>query len=548
MIDCFLIGHNNLDFGNYVNIVKKMGEDSGAYRDLNLSYLRYKNRPINISQLFNHIYSHTKPHMLSETFSGTIAYLGTFLNKNNLTFDYVNSFQEEKDFLGEQLRQENILTIGITTTLYVFIFPILEIVKFIRQYNKTAKIIIGGPFISSQCRIHDDSSLQYLFQLINADFYVNSSQGEHALVSIIDALKNNKSFDSIDNIYYKSGNSYHARSKSHENNKLFENIVNWDLFSDRIGEYVSFRTSISCPFACKFCGYPEHAGKYQIVSPELIAKEMDRLNKIETIKSISIIDDTFNVPIERFKEILRMIINKRYKFRWTCNFRCQFADREMIELMKDAGCEGVFLGLESGNDQILRNMNKSSTVEKYLYGTSLLKEYEILTFGSFIIGFPGETQDTVKDTISLIKESGINFYRAQLWYCDPITPIWKERGKYNLSGSNFEWQHSTLDSKTACNLIDEIFLNIKDPIWIPQYNFYFESVLRLKDRGMTYNQVKEFVNMFNETVRERILNPSKQELSPETVQKFREIWPISNTKAVNSFIDCVSTESVCEQV
>lgn len=100
--------------------------------------------------------------------------------------------------------------------------------------------------------------------------------------------------------------------------------------------------------------------------------------------------------------------------------------------MKESGCEGVFLGIESGNNQILATMNKIASVEKYLEGIALLKEFDIVTYGSIIIGFPGETGETVQDTIGFIEDSGLDFYRAQLWYCEPITPIRKDRQKYQL--------------------------------------------------------------------------------------------------------------------
>jgi radical SAM superfamily enzyme YgiQ (UPF0313 family) len=72
-----------------------------------------------------------------------------------------------------------------------------------------------------------------------------------------------------------------------------------------------------------------------------------------------------------------MMIKNKYEFKWNSFFRCQFADREVVELMKESGCEGVFMGIESGSDKILENMNKASRIEKYYEGIALLKEYDI---------------------------------------------------------------------------------------------------------------------------------------------------------------------------
>jgi hypothetical protein len=134
-----------------------------------------------------------------------IAYLGTYLHRRGIGFDYVNSFQAEKDRLREKLEKNNILVIAIVTTFYVSVFPILEIMNFLRTCGHTARIIVGGPFIANQVRTQDEKGLRYLFETIGADFYVNSSQGEAALVKIIQALENNLPFHQIDNIYYKNG-------------------------------------------------------------------------------------------------------------------------------------------------------------------------------------------------------------------------------------------------------------------------------------------------------------------------------------------------------
>jgi radical SAM PhpK family P-methyltransferase len=540
-IDCLLIGHNDMNFGEYEESIRKMGIHSGAYRDLNLHFLQFKNKPYHLSGIFNLFYSHdeaslssVKPLSMFDSFSATIAYLASYLNRYGLIFDYVSSFQDEKEVLAEKLKQHNIQTIAITTTYYVSALPILEIIDFIRKYNSTAKIIVGGPFIATKIRsLEDPMLIEYLFKnTLGADFFVNSSQGESALVKIIQALNNGLSLDQINNIYYKSGDAYISTPTVRENNILTENMVNWDLFPHDIDEYVNIRTSISCPFSCAFCGFPEHAGKFQTAGAQDLEKELNQLARIESLKGIKFIDDTFNVPVKRYKEMLRMMIKNKYKFKWNSNFRCQFVDREMVELMKESGCEMVFLGLESGNNQILKNMNKSAHVEDYLEGIRLLKEYGIITFASFIIGFPGETEQTVKETIRFIKESGIDFFRAAVWFCEHITPIWRERERYKLFGESFEWHHATMDSKQASDFVDEIFLSIDDPLWVPLYNFDIDSIWHLIHRGIPLNKVRKLMETFNQGIREKLIDPSRREVSVSVLQQLKKCCKIRNHQSV----------------
>ena len=109
-VDCLFIGHNEMNFQDYEKEIQKMGRTSGAFRDLNLNYINYQNTPYTASDIFNLFYQgnasgssngdgsnpQRKPISLDETFSGAIAYLGSFLDRRGLTFDYVNTFQAHK--------------------------------------------------------------------------------------------------------------------------------------------------------------------------------------------------------------------------------------------------------------------------------------------------------------------------------------------------------------------------------------------------------------------------------------------------------------------
>src|SRR6185369_13411980 len=146
-----------------------------------------------------------------------------------------------------------------------------------------------------------------------------------------------------------------------------------------------------------------------------------------------------------------------YGFRWNSFYRSDHGDPATIELMSEAGCEGVFLGIESGSDQMLERMNKASRRHDYLGALEVFNRTGIQTYASLILGFPGETEETIAETVSLIEEGRPTFYRAQLWYCDPITPIWERREELGIQGSAFNWSHDTMDWRTACEHIERIF-------------------------------------------------------------------------------------------
>ena len=196
--------------------------------------------------------------------------------------------------------------------------------------------------------------------------------------------------------------------------------------------------------------------------------------------------------------------------------------------MKQAGCAGVFLGIESGSQDILQNMNKKATVNEYRRGIDLLRKAGILTFGSFIIGFPGETRESAEETIAFIRDSGIDYYRVHLWYCDPITPIWDQREQFGISGEGFSWSHDTMNCREAGDIIDNIFKTIREPVWIPQYNFDFDSLWHLLYRGMDMRSIKTFISTFNEGVAERLNNPSNREARTGLLDRMARCMPASS--------------------
>ena len=507
MIDCFFVGHNEIDFVEYEKQVKKMGSSSGAYRDLRLQYVYYEDVPYTLSDILNfYVDSCVDKFGYKNIFSATIAYLGSFLDKHKLSFDFVNTFKEEKEYLKRKLEEGEIRAIAIPTTYYVSSEAIIEIVDFIKTYNQNVKIIIGGPYIATQFKVQDEEIFKYLCKMIDADFYINSSQGEMALVNILKCIRDNAGFDCIDNIIYKKDDDYVINNMIRENNELQENPIRWKLFQDRITSHISVRTAISCPFSCAFCGFPEHAGEYQYIDEEKICCELDEVVKLNKVTCINFLDDTFNVPPDRFKRLLRKMIDRGYTFKWNSFFRCQFADEEMISLMKESGCEGVFLGIESGNQQILQNMNKRVKIEDLKKGMELLKKYDILTYASFIVGYPGETRETVQDTIDFIETMKPDFYRAQLWYCDPFTPIWNKKNEYGIVNSQFEWVHNAMSSHEAADYVDKIFCEVKNSIWLPQNNFDYPSLFMLLNNGWSIEKIKELIGLFNLGVKDNILN------------------------------------------
>jgi p-methyltransferase len=500
-LDCVVIGYNETPFEEYEALLRGYGEDSEAYRDLRFSFVNVNGRNMNYIGLLNHILATANGGELKgedELKSCDIpnlaaVYLTHYLRRRGYDARYINLFQFEKDKLAEYLECDP-LCVAITTTFYLLNLPVNEMVKFIREKNPQTKIVVGGPLIANHHRNYHEAEHNDALEDIGADIYVNESQGEHTLTLIIEALRNGGDVSKVPNIIHRQDGKLAPTAKLPEINSLDENFINWQTFAgEDLGPTVQTRTARSCAFSCSFCNYPARAGKLTLASLETIEKELDSLARLGYIKNLVFIDDTFNVPLPRFKEICRLMIEKNYQFNWFSYFRCSNSDEEAIELLARSGCKGVFLGIESGSPTILKNMNKAATPEKYVRGMELLHQYGVLTFASFILGFPGETEETFRESVDFIKATKPDYYRAQLWYCEPGTPVDHHREKYGIEGEGFVWSHATMDSMEAMDHIDRAFLEIKESTWLPQWSFDFWTIPYLLGKGYSLEQFKKLM-------------------------------------------------------
>jgi radical SAM superfamily enzyme YgiQ (UPF0313 family) len=159
--------------------------------------------------------------------------------------------------------------------------------------------------------------------------------------------------------------------------------------------------SRGCPFKCAYCTVAGTMAKMR--SAKSVIKEVQFLKKTYNIKTISFFDETFTINRKRVEDICAAI--KDLKITWYCNTRANLITPDLLKIMREAGCKGISFGVESGSDKILKGVNKAITVEQQAKGVKMAKEAGIKTFCSFIIGLPGETEETIQETLNFVKET-----------------------------------------------------------------------------------------------------------------------------------------------
>jgi hypothetical protein len=275
--------------------------------------------------------------------------------------------------------------------------------------------------------------------------------------------------------------------------------IDWDIYKGKdLGPTLQTRTALRCPFRCTFCDYPVRAGKWVPQEIDAVEKELWQIQNRSDVRSLVFIDDTFNVPADRFKQILRMMARNKFTFRWYSYLRCNIMDEELCELMAKSNCAGVFLGIESGDADVLKIMKKVAAPEQYLRGMKLLRESGIMTFASLIVGFPGETQQSVENTIGLLQEAKPTFFRGEIWYNNSRAPIYKSKDLHGIDGLGYRWRHNTMDWEQGCEMVLKLFGEVTDSEWLPMYDFDFWILPYLQGKGLSTNQIKGFVGSCND--------------------------------------------------
>jgi hopanoid biosynthesis associated radical SAM protein HpnJ len=190
--------------------------------------------------------------------------------------------------------------------------------------------------------------------------------------------------------------------------------------------YVSHYTGRGCPAQCSFCLWPQTVGgnKYRARTPENVAREMTRAKELfPQVKEFFFDDDTFTAYQPRAREIAKHL--GKLGITWSCNARAN-VNRETLETMRDNGLRLLLVGYESGNQQILDNIKKGVRLEEAREFTKNCRELGITIHGTFILGLPGETPATIRETIEFAKRLDVFSIQVSLAAPYPGTELYRQ--------------------------------------------------------------------------------------------------------------------------
>ena len=188
--------------------------------------------------------------------------------------------------------------------------------------------------------------------------------------------------------------------------------------------YVSLYTTRGCPAQCTFCLWPQTLSghPWRKRSSDDVAAEMAKAKQLwPDVKEFFFDDDTFNIQKARTIELCAKL--KPLGLTWSCTSRVT-TDFETLKAMKEAGCRLLIVGYESGDPQILKNIKKGATVERARQFTKDCHKLGLVIHGDFILGLPGETRETINNTIAFAKELDVETIQVSVAHAYPGTELY----------------------------------------------------------------------------------------------------------------------------
>ena len=215
------------------------------------------------------------------------------------------------------------------------------------------------------------------------------------------------------------------------------------------GPFTFIVTSRGCPAGCTYCiKHVSYQFGVRLRSPEKLVEEMQRLKELGT-HNIHMYADLFTVNRDQVMELCQRMVDAKLNIRWTCNSRVDYVDKELLEMMAKAGNWLISWGIESGNEQILKHAHKGAYPDKAERSLNWAHQAGIKNWGYFIIGLPGETEATIRQTIDFAKKLPLDIALFHVAAPYPGTPFFFEVVENKWFRPGTRWEQVDMDKGTV---------------------------------------------------------------------------------------------------
>ena len=335
------------------------------------------------------------------------AYAASILQKNGLEVGVIDCSVDAMGTVSYlkalELASPNIIVIEVATASFAADIEIIEQVK--KKFGKP--IVLIGPHSTI---FHEAIMQQY-------DFidYIARGEYEYTLLDLVQTLSNGGSLEDVPGLTWTSNGQVRVNPQRPFMEDLDEipfparDLYEWQRYHEPTYLSLPWITLISsrgCPYRCIFCSWPQtmYGQKYRTRSARNVVDEIEICVKKYKPGEFFFDDDTFALSKRHVLSICNEILRRNVKILWSCMGRVDTVDREMLNAMYRAGCRKIKFGVETGSPAIMETIKKGIDLDVVEEKFRLAKECGLEVHGTFMIGLPGETRDTVYETIKLAKK------------------------------------------------------------------------------------------------------------------------------------------------
>ncbi len=369
-----------------------------------------------------------------------LAYIAAVLEREGVEVKILDLvvFPHSRELLKSVLKKFGPRIVGTTAVTMTFDNAI-NVIKEIKSIDPSIVTVMGGPHVTFCAK-----ETMSLFPEL--DFIV-LGEGEETIAELAEAVDEGRNVSGIEGIVFrvKSGIVDNGPRKTRIDIDSLPLPARHLLPLGRyraLGMPVSMTTSRGCPFKCIFCvGRKMVGARVRYRNPQNVVDEMEHLAAFG-FRQINVADDLFTSSENHCLKVCDEIIKRGLKIKWTSFARVDTVSLRVLARMREAGCHTVSFGVESGNRDILKRIKKGITLEQVTDAVKMCNEAEINPHASFILGLPGETPETLKETVEFgnrLKDMGVS-HGFHLLAPFPGTEVREEKEKFDIRFLSDDWR------------------------------------------------------------------------------------------------------------
>lgn len=378
----------------------------------------------------------------------------------------------------------------------------LVVAKLAKAFNNQTTVIVGGP--------HPSMVREEVLAHPEIDICV-VGEGERTIVEVLEAVAAGEPLDDIHGIIFRKDGQILRTPPREPIDDLdclaFPHEDAADLLKDHdlypIEAFANIFATRGCAYNCFFCGSREiWSRKVRFRSPENVTSEIRHLQELG-VKRIHFDDDTFGVNKGYINDLCNALIRDCPGLKWSCEIHVKLVDEQTISLMKKAGCCWIQLGVESGNNAILSQIRKGITIDQAFDACRIIKRRGIGLEVFFIVGFPQDTEETIRDTVAAMKKIKCDNISYSIFTPYPGTEAFQFCRDHGLIGDDFDvslYNHQSPANSFCMNIAPDRFKVLAHDIakmvskrnWIKRLKAVpsLESLKRIPELGMSQSLTK----------------------------------------------------------